>query len=58
MTAWCTHCGVNFQTDEPLASHCPECREKQNRKLAERMKEAVPLFRGIAERVQAIMNRQ
>ena len=57
MTSWCWICGVNFQTDQPLADMCPECREKESRRFAERMKEVVPFFRSIAEQVNRIVNR-
>ena|GEM_PF-6510294 len=55
--SYCWRCGVGFQTDDPLASTCPECREKESQHLADRLKEQVPVFRGIANRVREILRR-
>ena len=59
MKAWCPSCGVDFEhtDDRYLPGYCPECHEKLGRKLAEQLKDAVPLFRAIEKRVQQILHR-
>lgn len=55
---FCYQCADHIPGIKPeISLRCRECREKENRKLARQMEEALPLFRVIVEAVRVVVKR-